>query len=374
LIREKQPISRTALAKLSALNKSTVSSIVFDLLEEKIIYETINGQSTGGRKPILLRLRKSENFIGAIDFDPDSTYIAIGDIEGHIIQKKTIIQQNEDTESFIGRCALELEEMRKRFNYPNLKGIGVSIPGIVDINRGIVIFAPDLIWSNINIKKIFKKVDPHRKNGSVIIENEANSSALAEQWLGNGIKNKSNIVFISEGIGTGIILQGEVVQGSFDLAGQFGHTTINAEGHPCICGNRGCWEVYTSKAATVQRFFDDEKFAGNPNEAMRKIVALASAGDERAVKAVRETGRYFGIGISNIIKAIDPEVIVLGGLITQAWDIIYPEIMKEIKERVFFNIKKNIQVIPTSLTERSSLIGALTLVIREIFKGYKITK
>jgi predicted NBD/HSP70 family sugar kinase len=378
LIREEQPISRTNLAKLSDLNKSTVSSIVSDLLKEKIIYETINGHSTGGRKPILLWLRRSGNLIGAIDFDPEFTYLGIGDIQGDILHKKAIILQNEEPESFIRRCVLELDEMRKSLNQPNFKGIGVSIPGVVDTNRGIIVLAPDLKWSNINIRKIFKAIDPQRKNGRVIFENEANSSALAELWFGNGLKNKSNIVFISEGIGTGIVLNKKLVQGSFDGAGQFGHTTIDAEGAQCICGNRGCWEIYTSNTTTVKRYFtlknkDYRENKDNTNEQMRNLVALAKTGDNMAIKAIQETGRYLGIGISNIINGIDPEVIVLGGIITQAWDIIYPKIIQEIKDRVFFSIKKNVQVIPTSLKERTSLVGALTLVIREIFSGYKIT-
>ncbi|NIR52358.1 ROK family protein, partial [candidate division KSB1 bacterium] len=259
--------------------------------------------------------------------------------------------------------------------HSNLKSIGLSIPGIVDTKKGLVVIAPDLQWKNFDIRKIVHEVDPKSRNGRVIMDNEANSSALAEQWFGKDmVKNKSNIVFISEGIGTGIILNRELIQGSYDGAGQLGHMTIDPDGELCICGNHGCWELYTSKEKTVERF-RGEDFDGNVNGELGKIIALALNGDERATKALRETGRYLGIGISNIIKAIDPEVVVLGGMIAQAWDIIRDDISEEIGDRVFFDIKKkNAQVVPTSLVERSSLIGAFTLVIREIFRGYRITK
>ncbi|NIR70499.1 ROK family protein [candidate division KSB1 bacterium] len=368
-------MSRIHLSKLSKLNKSTVSSIVSDLLEEKLISETMIGQSTGGRKPILLSLNRAEYRIGAIDFDPDCTYVAIGDIEARVIRRKKIKTESGRPLAFIKKCLNELLEMKKELNCANLKSIGMSIPGIVDTRNGLIVIAPDLRWKNLDIRKIVHEVDPNGIDGRVLIENEANSSALAEQWFGQDmVKNKSNIVFISEGIGTGIILNKELIQGSFDAAGQFGHMTIDPDGELCICGNRGCWEVYTSKDSTARRF-GGRSFNGSTNGELGKITALAKNGDKLAIKTLVETGRYLGIGISNIIKAIDPEVIILGGAITQAWDVIYPEIAKEIEARVFVDIKKkDIPIIPTSLVERSSLIGAFALVIREIFRGYRITR
>jgi predicted NBD/HSP70 family sugar kinase len=375
LVREKQPVSRAVLSKMSDLNKSTVSSIVLDLLEGKLIYETCNGESTGGRKPILLQLSRQDFFIGAIDFDPNYTYIAIGDIEANILEKKTIKTLNNHPEDFIRTCLLELLELKAGLGCPNLKSIGISVPGIVDAEIGKVFVAPDLGWKNISINKICKEIISKSHSESVIVENEANSSALAEQWFGNALENNSNMVFISEGIGTGVIFDGKLVSGSYNLAGQFGHTTIEAEGRLCVCGNRGCWELYASNHATVQRFYTLKKkpFDGSPILEMQKIIAAALDGDEDAISAIRETGRYLGIGISNIIKGIDPEIVILGGIITTAWYLIYPEIIKEIRSRVFFELNESRKVIPTSLKERSSLVGAFTLAIKEIFSGYKIT-
>lgn len=380
LIRENQPISRAALSKSSKLNKSTVSSIVADLLKEKLIRETTVGRSTGGRKPILLSLNKSEYLIGAIDFDPAYSHIAIGDIEANILKKKTIKTKAKQPKAFVQRCLRELLDMKDTLNYSNLKKVGISIPGIVDTKKGVVVIAPDLKWENLSIRKIVKEFDPKGTIRSVIIENEANSSALAEQWFGQDeVKNKSNIVFISEGIGTGIILNKKLIQGSYHAAGQFGHMTIDANGKECICGNHGCWEDYASNVATVKRFFNVEEFDGNANDELPKIIDLAQNGDEIAINTLHETGRYLGIGISNIIKAVDPDVVIMGGLITNAWNIIHPVIMSEIENRVFksivfSNTKKKVQIVSTSLKERSSLKGAFTLAIREIFSGYKITR
>jgi len=228
LVRERQPVSRAALSKLSDLNRSTVSSIVYELLEEKLIYETRNGESTGGRKPILLQLSRQDFFIGAIDFDPNYTYVAIGDIEANILKRKAIKTESNHPEDFIRTCLLELLELKAGLGCPNLRSIGISVPGIVDAAIGKVFVAPDLGWKNIDIHRICKETIPENHCESVIIENEANSSALAEQWFGDALENSSNMVFISEGIGTGVIFEGKLVTGSHNLAGQFGHTTIRS--------------------------------------------------------------------------------------------------------------------------------------------------
>jgi len=375
LIREMQPISRSDLSKLSDLNKSTVSRIVGDLLDERLIHETTVGESTGGRKPIHLRLNRSDHLVGAIDFDPGCSYIAIGDIEANILRKKAIRTQHIDPASFISKCLSELLELMDGRRSGSLNSIGISVPGIVNTRKSEIVVAPDLAWRNVRIDEIVESVNPAKLKGRVIIDNEANTSALAEQWFGEAVSKKSNIVFISEGIGTGIILKGQLIEGSSHLAGQFGHMTINTDGEPCVCGNRGCWELYASNAATVQRFYRlrKERFSGDPNQEIQNVISLARHGDKHAVEAVRETARYLGIGISNIIKGIDPEIIVLGGAITGVWNMIYPEIMQEIESRVFFALRKNVRVVPTSLKERSSLVGAFTLATKEIFKGYKIT-
>jgi len=314
-------------------------------------------------------------FIGAIDFDPNYTHIAIGDIEANILKKKAIKTQHIAAESFIRKCLIELLELMAEVSYQSLNRIGISVPGIVDTRKREIVVAPDLAWRNVRVDEIVESVNPDRLKGRVIMDNEANTSALAEQWFGEVVKKESNIVFISEGIGTGIILKGQLFEGSWHLAGQFGHMTIHADGELCVCGNRGCWELYASNAATVQRFYrlQKERFDGDANQDIQNVLSLARDGDKHALEAVRETGRYLGIGISNIIKGIDPEIIVLGGAITGVWDLIYPEIMKEIASRVFFALRKNVRVVSTSLQERSSLVGALTLATKEIFKGYKIT-
>jgi predicted NBD/HSP70 family sugar kinase len=374
LIREHQPVSRVQLSKITGLNKSTVSSIVSDLLEENLIFEETGGESTGGRPPVLLRLKRRVNFVGAIDIDPEESTVAIADIDGTILRKAHVDADPANPQEFARRCVEEIENLKRELWITTLVGLGVSVPGIVEARRGFVVIAPDLGWQHLDLRSLFDNYLPG--DGRVVYENEANAAALAALWFDPLVRDHSNIVFISEGIGTGVILDGKLIDGSFSGAGQFGHMTIQEQGERCVCGNRGCWEVYASNLATVQRYqqLSGQTASDHVQTILAEILERAKRGESNAVQAVRETGRYLGIGISNIIKGIDPEVIVLGGAITSCWDLIYPEIMKEVENRVFFDIKKNVQIIPTSLQERSSLVGAATLVIKQVFGGYKIMK
>ena len=262
-IREKQPISRAELSKLCDLNRSTVSSIVNDLLDESLIYEAFDGESTGGRKPVLLRLNKRDHFIGAIDIDPDISFVAIGDLNANFLAKRAVDTAENGPEDLIHKCVIELRKLKRELNCSKLNGIGISIPGIVAAQNGMVIIAPDLNWENVRITEIIENMTSEFSD-TIVIETEANSSALAEQWFGTSLKNESNLVFVSEGIGTGLILERKLIQGSSDFAGQFGHMTINVDGELCVCGNKGCWELYASNAATVQRYhnYRKESFRG----------------------------------------------------------------------------------------------------------------
>ncbi len=373
LIREHQPISRAAISKLTKLNKGTVSSIVAELLAENFVDEELVADSNVGRNPLLLRLKRGAHFVGAIDIDVGATAIGVADIDGNMIETATLETQPEEAERFIVQCIERLAGLRAALNINHLEGVGVSIAGLVDPAKGLVFISPNLGWKELEVARIFNQ---HcRDDGPAFYGNDANASALAELWFGDNTQNLSNFVFISEGIGAGIVIGKKLIEGSFYAAGEFGHMTIIESGDACPCGNSGCWEVYASNKSTVSRY--NRRRRQDPSDSiatqLRQIIAQAKAGEPDAIDTLRETGRYLGMGVANIIKALDPDTIVFGGRIVQAWEIIYPEIVREVSRRVFFGIKKNTQILPTSLKIRSSLIGAATLAIKEIFSGLQIT-
>ncbi|MGA7720465.1 MAG: ROK family transcriptional regulator [Ignavibacteriaceae bacterium] len=374
IIREKQPISRVKIAGITGLNKSTVSSIISELLKEDLIYEEVNEDQNIGRNPLNLFLKLGKYFVGAINIDSSITRIAISDIDGSIKNIAEIETDSKVPEDFIEKCVTELLKLQKQMGIESLEGLGVTIAGIVDSEKLTVNFASNLGWENFDIGEILRKMLPGVKN--ISIGNDAKASALAELWFGDHAIDLSNFVFLSvgHGIGSGIVIGNKLMDSAFKAAGEFGHMVIFEGGELCKCGNNGCWEAYASDRAIVNSYI--AKKPGKLDHAVdfiaQDIIDLAKQNDPTAVEILKKTGYYLGLGIANIIKAIDPYAIIIGGKVTQVWDIIYPEIMIVVTQRAYFGREKNIKILPTSLKTLPRLIGAATLAIEEIFDGYKI--
>ncbi len=375
MIREMQPISRINIARLTGLNKSTVSSIVAELLDEDLIYEQVNEDQNVGRNPYNLYLKLGKFYVGAINIDHSITRFAIADIDGSIIGKSSITSESQSPEKFVQKCVKELLSLCDKLKIKELDGIGISIAGIVDNKNLTVNFAPNLGWEDFNIGEVIKKAFPKIKN--IVIGNDAKASALAEFWFGSHQINLSNFVFLSigPGIGSGIVVGNKLIDGEFQASGEFGHMVIYEGGELCSCGNNGCWEAYASDRAIVRRYAirKHKQVVQSVDYMVQDIIDLALKGDDLATEILRQTGYYLGLGIANIIKAIDPHVIIIGGRITQVWDLIYPDLIKVVKQRAYFGRKNNIKILPTSLKIRPRLLGAATLAIKEIFDGYRIT-
>lgn len=377
LIREKQPISRIEIARLSGLNKSTVSSIVSGLLGEGLIYEKEDSNQNVGRNPINLFLRLGKHFVGAINFDSPLSRIAIADLDGSLKETTTIETAIENPELFVKCCVTELFKLRDRLKLAHLEGIGVSVAGIVDPLRASVMFAPRLGWEDFELGKVLREFCA--EEGTIIVDNDARASALAELWHGKYDLDLSNFVFLSvgPGIGTGIVVGKNLIHGHSFASGEFGHMTLFEGGELCACGNYGCWEAYASDRATVRRYLartQQEQPSGRPMLLQEVIERAIHKQDAIAREVLVQAGHFLGMGIADIIKALDPEAIIIGGKITNAWEIIYPEIMQTLAKRAFFGKKRTIYILPTSLKVRPRLLGAATLVVKELFSDFRIIR
>jgi predicted NBD/HSP70 family sugar kinase len=238
----------------------------------------------------------------------------------------------------------------------------------------VVNFAPILSWEDFNIGELI--MNSYRDIKFLALGNDAKSSALAELWFGANNESLSNFVFLSvgAGIGSGIVVEKKILDGEIHASGEFGHIIIYEGGEACRCGNFGCWESYASDKATVNRYINDKYSESGRSDiiSIDSIIDLALKNDNLAVKTLKQTGYYLGIGIANIVKAIDPHSIIIGGKLTKVWNLIHPEITKVVDQRAFYGKGKNVLILPTSLTESPKVIGAITLAIQEIFDDYKI--
>jgi len=377
LIRERQPISRIEISKITKLNKSTVSSIVAELIKENFLIEEHIPDKNVGRNPIQLKLNTKSYYVGAVNFDTKIIRVAIFDIEGKVIAKEEYYPRGNSPDEYVSKSLNCLKNLRDNLKIDQLEGIGITIAGLINPKNGYVIYAPNLGWKEVDLSEIIQKYNTC--NVPLEYANDAEASALAELWFGNGMINDYlNFVFVSvgAGIGTGIVINKTVVEGMSYAAGEFGHMNILEKDEDCVCGSKGCWEAYASDRATVKRYLVKKKNVSQKDKPIliKDVIKYARENDKDAIKVLKETGRYLGIGISNIIRALDPPAIIIGGHILEAWEIIYNDILDGLSKRSFFGLEKSTKILPSSLPVRPRLIGAATLVLKRMFSDYKIIK
>src|SRR5262245_4768427 len=206
---------------------------------------------------------------------------------------------------------------------------------MVDTEAGKVLLAPNLAWRDLSLR------DPIAKalGLPVQIENSGKACALAQLWATRGAQAPSNFVYltVSDGLGVGIVLGGELVRGQHNIAGEFGHVPLNIDGPRCGCGASGCWEAYVSNLATLSRYFGrelgDRSGPSNISLTVPDLIARARGGDGKALAAILSTGRYLGLGLGSLVNAIDPSLVYIGGEITTAWDLIEDTVRAALAER-----------------------------------------
>ena len=227
--------------------------------------------------------------------------------------------------TFAGELARTVASFRSSHPEIVCEGVGVSVPGRVDVS-GRIVFAPNLRWEGTELRQLLERAI----GLPVAIENAASACALAELWFGRQADDVRHLVAVtvSEGIGVGLLVNGQLVHGRGAMAGEFGHVTLDENGPPCSCGKSGCWERYASNSAAVrfyQELSGDGPIAGQPAVpraalGIDDILRLADEGDSRAVKTLEHVAHYLGIGLANIVTGLAPQVVIIVGEVTAAWD------------------------------------------------------
>lgn len=363
-VRDRAPISRAEIARQTALQRSTVSAIIDDLCDEGLVEETGIGDSTGGRKPTLLKLKTGVPAAMGIDITPRQTTFSVADLSGQILKKEmfpTLPDKDEMTERIISKSV----EYARLYDKNNLQ-IGISVPGIADYFNGTALYIPYFQWSNWDIAKQITA----RTNLPTIIDNDANAVALAELWFGTekiGKHRNFITVLVSDGIGTGIIFEGQIYRGESGAAGEFGHMIVGDNAPvKCSCGSRVCWEALASEKASIKRFEKISGLTSNREISFEQIIDLAHQKEPAAVKTLKETARFLGIGISNLIVGFSPQAIIISGNIVRVWNIIKKEINALAERSVRQEFQKTV-IMPSSLGNNPTVMGSLSLVLAQKF-------
>jgi len=376
-IRRFGPISRTELAEMTDLTSGTITNVTSLLLELGLISEAGSAASRGGRKRVLLKLREDAFLSIGVEISRQHVFGVLANLDGKVVSRaEEPTKTGEGPAQTITRVVQIITRFRedaRRLGYPVI-GAGIGVPGPVKTEEGIVTTPPNFPgWRWIRLKDQIES----RTGLKVFIDDDARTAALGEAWFGAG-RDAQSLVYISvgSGIGAGVVVRGRLYQGVRGLAGQIGHTSVDPHGARCECGNVGCLELFAAAPGIVRQARERLR-AGEPSvlaeyeEAgdltINRICKSAEAGDLVAVSVMETACTYLGTGVANVINAYDPEMIILGGSLVRAYDILVDRVRAIAHERSFVHGGESTQIVRSKLGKDVSAIGAVALVLERFF-------
>jgi predicted NBD/HSP70 family sugar kinase len=336
-----QPLrSRASIAATTGLNKATVSSLVSELIDSRLVREVGIRAGAVGRPARTLELDGSGH--AAIGLEIDVEYVAglARDLAGRDIHSvhRLFDVAGQPPEATIAELVTLVDELRERIRSTGaeIAGIMVAVPGLVDMGHGLVMRTPNLSagWRELPLAARLRAAlgEP---DFPVHIENDSNLSALAEYREGADAR-ASVMVYVTGqfGVGGAVIFDGQLQRGALGFSGEVGHMVLDESGPLCGCGRSGCWEAYVGLGALLRRVDPDRDLTVDPADAVAEIVRRAEAGDEKTLCALGEVGKWLGVGASILANIFNPEVLVLGGYFARIGPWVYDVAMHELREHV----------------------------------------
>lgn len=382
LVREHQPISRADLARHMKVGRGVISVLVNELIGDELIYEGATGEAARGRKPTFLHIRTQDRIVVAVDVRFSRTFLMLTDFSGRKIALE-ILDTIFAPAKFVKDLAERVLRLLKTYNaVSRCVGVGIVVPGVVDYPTERVLHAPTLGWRDVELRETFGALT----NLPVHVENAAKACALAQMWHGsNDAVGGQNFAFVSvsDGVGVGLVANGELVRGRANLAGEFGHNPLSLDGPRCMCGASGCWEAYVSNIATLSRYFGRDLTMVKPKSVLEAsstedaltiadLIARARGKEERAIEAVQITARYLGLGLATVINALSPNRVYIGGEITGAWDLIEETVRAALSERALISSIADTAIYTAAATDYPRLRGAAALVAAPTFAAPRV--
>ena len=371
------PLSRAELTSQLGINKASISTTVRELINRNIVIEI--GPKTGnqevGHPSIDLMINPDAGRIIGVNIEANGVRAVVTDVAPNILWQKEVTLNNQidlnelftETKNLIDEaCAVA-----RSFNYPIL-GLGLGIPGLVDIEKNRLLAAYELNWKDFDLNQLMIG----NEDIAFYVGNEAHMSAMGESYFGESRKSDT-ILYLHWGIeiSGGIVINEDVIPGSLGLAGEVGHFVMQPDGNLCSCGNRGCWNTFVNlrsiceRIARIRKKDLDPKFLFQPNISIQQIIYRIKTDDPVVLEALEETGKWLGIGIANYINVLNPEFVIIGGPLS----IVYEKIKPVVEEVVGQNAlvwQRNACQIKTSIYQKDAcLIGAVATVIWNILNN-----
>lgn len=350
LLRVKGPISRSDIARELGLSPSVMTRIVRHLLDEESVREIGEVNAGLGRRPMLLEFNDAYATAVGVHIQPDKVECALVNLGASILSRsETVLDDSADAEGMQRLLSHAVVAMAQE----DTVGIGIAVSGLIDAEAGEDVFSPVLNWHNVPLRIPLEDV----VQLPVFVENDANALALAEHLYGSGRESEDIIcVMVGEGIGGGIILNGELHRGALGASGEIGHTTLQLDGPLCRCGERGCLEEYCSNRA-LARAANDRGFAS-----VDEMARAARGGNEQAAEVYRLMGRNLGIGVKDAVNIISPDIVVLGGERMRDADLFFEEFRNTVISHAFPQGGPRPEIFPWQTGQDGFLLGAAGLV------------
>lgn len=358
LLLEKNEITKLDISRELDISITTVSTNISELKEIGVVEDVRSLESTGGRKAMAIKLNENCKYGLGIALTPRHIKLSLINLRSENIELFRIRHDNSSIEEIIDIVNSSIQSILEKndVKYDQLLGIGISIPGTVDTENGIIKNCYLLNVKDFNIKEKFEYL-----NVPIYIDNEANLSAYYEYLNKKDIVDNLLYVSITDGLGLGIIINGKIYRGSNNSAGEMGHMKINLNGKPCKCGAKGCLEAYASKNAILDAYNDKVK---NKINDIEEFEELCNSSNDIALDVLKEYISILSIGISNLAMILDPNSIVIGGEINNLIDTNFEYLEEEIyRDNLFTN--KNICKVEITKFKESYLLGAARLPIEE---------
>jgi predicted NBD/HSP70 family sugar kinase len=358
-----QPVSRADLARLTGLQPSTVSVITGQLIEEGWVLPGTLGRLPRGRRPTFVALNDKHVTL-AVDLRPENANLAVVDINGKILGRDAVPYPAQsgskaDLRKTIQNIARVARTLRGSWGDRVFQGTGVSVSGRVDQRTHQLRFSPNVPWTQIDLYAELEKA----LGSPIEMENAANACLFAERWFGNfGEATNMIAVSVSEGIGTGLMVDGRLVRGRDDMAGEFGHMQIEENGPVCGCGNTGCWETFASNRAGL-RYYQELNPESNLTS-FQGLLELAKGGDVRALRSVDRMMTCLARGLTMLSAGLAPEAIIIVGDCTALWPRICPLLESQLIAKSF--TPHTPRVVAAMDGDAARLRGAAALVLHKV--------
>ena len=375
-LRTQAPVSRAGLAEATGLNKTTVSSLVQELTERNFVREVGLESGSTGRPAMMLALDPAAGYIVSGEIGVDFISVICSDFAPEIIWRQQVSINPEMGQRAILDRALSILNLAVQAGCSycdSLLGIALGVPGLIDRESGTLLFAPNLRWEDVPLMGLINS----NFQAPVFVNNEANLAALGEHYFG-AAQGYNEVLYLSAGVGLGggMLYNGRLFSGSAGMGSEFGHITMDPDGELCSCGNCGCWETQVSQKALFR--YIREGFNGR-NQVLSHmingdlarltvpiVVEAARQEDPVALEALELTGKYLGVGIASLINALNPELVVFGGILSLAWDFLRPAVEQEINQRALRWNRESSQVVPAKHGVDAAVMGGVATVYQAI--------